>query len=126
MTTSFDDVPACEAARSLDAWRVVDVRELEEFHGDLGHLPGATLLPLAKLGEAAAWPRSEPLLLVCRSGRRSREACQRLAAAGFTAVSNLSGGVVAWAERGLPLCGRSHGAHRCQEEPETQALEAVC
>jgi rhodanese-related sulfurtransferase len=120
------DLTPCEAARALAGLRVIDVREPEEFHGDLGHLPGATLLPLRELATAASWPRSEPLLVVCRSGRRSAEACAPLGALGFSDVSNLHGGLIAWAERGLPLCGAHHRTHHCGAAPDALALEEAC
>ena len=76
---------------------VVDVRSPEEFAGELGHLPGAVLTPLHNLEQRAqTWPREEPVLVVCRSGRRSYQACQMLTDMGFSDVTNLSGGMTAW------------------------------
>jgi sulfur dioxygenase len=76
--------------------RRIDVREPSEFHGELSHLEGAELVPLAQIQAAcAAWDREGPLLLVCRSGRRSLEAARRLQAAGFERVMNLRGGMIA-------------------------------
>lgn len=76
--------------------RVVDVRSPEEFIGDLGHLPDALLAPLPELTErATAWPRESSILVVCRRGRRSAEACHLLADMGFTDVSHLAGGMTA-------------------------------
>lgn len=80
-----------------EAVRIVDVRTSAEFDGPLGHLPGAVLAPLNQLdGVVESWPRATPLLLVCRSGQRSAVACQRLIAMGFTDVTNLTGGMLAW------------------------------
>ena len=50
-----------------------------------------------RLGDAG------PLLLVCRSGKRSLDACQRLSAVGVTDVTNLAGGMLAWNEAGFPV-----------------------
>jgi rhodanese-related sulfurtransferase len=78
---------------------IVDVRSREEFHGELGHLPDAVLAPLTGLQQqAAAWQRDEPVLLVCRSGGRSSKGCSLLSEMGFTDVTNLSGGMMAWRE----------------------------
>jgi sulfur dioxygenase len=77
--------------------RVVDVRSSEEFQGELGHLPEALLTPLAELRyKAVTWLRDVPLLVVCRSGRRSIHGCSMLVEMGFTNVTNLSGGLQAW------------------------------
>jgi rhodanese-related sulfurtransferase len=47
-------------------------------------------------------------MVACRSGSRSRRAAKRLAKLGFSEVSNVRGGVVAWGRAGLPL----KGAHK--------------
>ena len=76
--------------------RRIDVREPSEFCGELSHLERAELVPLAQIPTAcAAWDRKEPLLLICRSGRRSLDAARRLQAAGFERVMNLRGGMIA-------------------------------
>lgn len=74
--------------------RVIDVREPREFDGELGHIAGAELVPLATVAaNAAGWSPSEPLLMVCRSGKRSANAVKLLQQLGFTAVINLQGGM---------------------------------
>jgi len=88
--------------------RILDVREPGEFNGTLGHIPGATLVPLARLQEAASGlPRDQPLVLVCRSGARSAQAVTLLEKAGFTRVANLAGGMLGWNSQRLPV---SHSA----------------
>jgi len=86
----------------LGPWtRIVDVREPHEFTGELGHMQGAENLPMGGFPQAAeGWDRSERLLVVCRSGRRSRAVCQKLVEAGFTDVTNLRGGMLDYRERG--------------------------
>ncbi len=77
--------------------RVIDVREPDEFTGALGHIAGAELVPLSDLAEvAASWPRGQPIVTVCRSGRRSITAAQQLEALGFELVASLRGGMLAW------------------------------
>lgn len=84
--------------------RLIDVREPHEFTGELGHVPGATLVPMATVpAEASSWPRDEPVLLVCRSGGRSANVAQFLTRAGFTKVMNLVGGMLAWNQAGRPV-----------------------
>ena len=81
----------------LNEVQIVDVREPDEYNGPLGHVPGAKLVPLAKLNERAAeLKKSAPLVVVCRSGARSAQATLMLAKAGFEKVANLSGGMLRW------------------------------
>jgi rhodanese-related sulfurtransferase len=49
---------------------------------------------------AQSWDRDQALLVVCRSGRRSREVCEKLCDLGFTHVINLRGGMLDYRERG--------------------------
>ena len=84
---------------------VLDVREPDEFVGELGHIAGARLLPLNTLAhrvhELEAW-RHRPVITVCKSGGRSRTAAGVLTAAGFQQVRSMEGGMTAWRARGLP------------------------
>lgn len=100
----FRDVSPDDLARARGSVTVVDVRQPGEFTGELGHVPGATLVPLDTLAEAARdWDRDAPIVLVCRSGRRSSTGAAELVAAGFKQVMNLSGGMTAWGAQGLPV-----------------------
>ena len=75
--------------------RVLDVREPHEWEGELGHIEGALKVPMRTVARAAPnWDRAQPLLVVCRSGRRSRQVCETLADMGFTQLSNLRGGML--------------------------------
>ncbi len=83
---------------------VVDVRSPEEFVGELGHVPGATLLPLGQLrGGLDALPRDRVIITTCRSGARSAQASLILEKAGFARVANLAGGMLRWNAEGLPV-----------------------
>lgn len=98
------EVEAREAAGRPAPWRVVDVREPDEFTGPLGHIQGAELVPLGSFLEAAQdWDRGVPVLLVCKVGGRSAHAAQALCQMGFREVMNLHGGMVAWHRAGLPV-----------------------
>ena len=80
---------------------VVDVRAASEW--ELGHLPGATHIPLPELaGRIAELPTDRPLVLQCGSGARSMIAASLLQAHGVAGVVNLSGGYSAWLKAGLP------------------------
>ncbi len=87
-----------------DVVQVLDVREAAEFHGPLGHIPGALLLPLGKLEEARGQlDRDRPVVAVCRSGSRSARAVAMLQQAGFKQVANLAGGMLRWRVDGAPV-----------------------
>ena len=82
---------------TLDEYRIIDVRQPEEFNGELGHLPGAELVPLSGLpNHLASWPLDDKLLVVCRSGGRAGVACDFLVSQGFADVTNLEGGMLSW------------------------------
>ena len=86
--------------------QVVDVRELDEFDGPLGHIPGAQLMPLGGLAaQLATLERERPVVAVCRSGSRSARAVVMLQQAGFTQVANLAGGMLRWHVDGGRVAG---------------------
>ncbi len=83
---------------------VVDVREPDEFGGQLGHISGAHLVPLSTIpAEARTWDPDKPIALVCRSGGRSGAAARQLVQMGFRKVVNLRGGMIAWNAAGRPI-----------------------
>lgn len=80
---------------------IYDVREANEFVS--GHAEGAISLPLSELGERhSEIPTDQEVLLICKSGGRSGQACQALEAAGYT-VTNVTGGSLDWKARDLPF-----------------------
>lgn len=99
---AYKDVSPQQLGLIPDEVRFIDVRQPDEFRGDLGHLNRAELVPLETLGEASsAWEKDAPLLLICRSGARSSMAAGMLAGAGFTRLGNLAGGMMAVRREGL-------------------------
>jgi rhodanese-related sulfurtransferase len=83
------------------AIQLVDVRE--PYERESGHVGGSRHVPLADLTAAApSIDPAVPLVFVCRVGGRSSMAAWSFARAGYDA-HNLDGGMVAWAESGLPL-----------------------
>ncbi|WP_333840923.1 VTT domain-containing protein [Pelomicrobium sp.] len=98
---------------------ILDVREPDEYRGELGHLPGALNIPLAHLAEALS--ALEPLkdrgiVVVCRTDKRSAKAARLLRRQGFHPVEVLRGGMEQWNREGYPItrstpCDPEGGVH---------------
>ncbi|HET6403850.1 MAG TPA: rhodanese-like domain-containing protein [Candidatus Thermoplasmatota archaeon] len=81
---------------------VIDVREAGEHRG--GHIAGARNVPLAELeSRLQEIPRDAPVVVHCALGSRSALAAKRLQALGFENVHDMSGGIRAWKQAGLPV-----------------------
>ena len=89
-----------------EAVELIDVRtpvEFREVHADLArNVPLSGLDPAAVTSARAGRPDA-PLYVICQSGSRGRQACEKFLAAGFANVVNVEGGTRAWAECGLPV-----------------------
>lgn len=75
---------------------ILDVRTQEEYNA--GHIPGAICIPNEEIGtsDISALPDKDQLILVyCRSGRRSKEASEKLAELGYSNVKEF-GGIIDW------------------------------
>jgi rhodanese-related sulfurtransferase len=106
---SFAWIEANALKRRLDngeAVTVIDVRGPDEFMGPLGHIASARNIPVAELeqriSELTGLERA-PVVLVCRTDKRSATAARTLRAAGFTQVSVLRRGMEQWNETSLPV-----------------------
>jgi rhodanese-related sulfurtransferase len=92
-----------EAGKAIE---LIDVRtpvEFQELHVDF-----ARNIPLDRLDPRAIQAErngnaDQPLYVVCRSGNRGKQACERLLAGGLSSVVNLEGGTLAWDAAGLPV-----------------------
>lgn len=95
-------ISAVELQRRLDAGEklhIIDVREPAEY-AELNM--GVPLLPLGQImnGQIDAiedW-RNEEVIVHCRSGMRSMQACMMLEQMGFSHTVNLEGGIMAWSQ----------------------------
>lgn len=93
---------------------LVDIRRPEEWQAT-GRPAGATGITLedpqfvTKIAEAVRGDRGRPVILICRSGRRTLAGMDVLRAAGFSQVSHIGEGMIGsehgpgWLNRGLPL-----------------------
>ncbi|MCL6106926.1 MAG: rhodanese-like domain-containing protein [Actinobacteria bacterium] len=83
---------------------VVDVREASEFKA--GRIPKAKHIPLRQVGKRIKElekHKGRPIIVNCRSGRRSASASMLLSKNGFDNVYNLKGGIIAWNRANLKL-----------------------
>jgi rhodanese-related sulfurtransferase len=83
---------------------VVDVREANEFA--TGHVLGAKNIPAARMetaGNELMKKKDRPVIVYCDGGERAGKAMSALKKVGFTRVANLSGGIKAWQDAGLPV-----------------------
>jgi adenylyltransferase/sulfurtransferase len=77
--------------------RLLDVRNPPEL--DISRLDGALTIPLNQIAQRAAeLDPAVDLVVFCRSGVRSRQAIEQLRELGFDRLTNLKGGILAWAD----------------------------
>ena len=99
MVRSYTQISQEEAKEMMakeDGHIVVDVRRQDEY--DAGHIPGAILIPNESISTEppAELPDLDQIIMIyCRSGRRSKEAAQKLADMGYTKIYEF-GGILDW------------------------------
>ena len=102
---SYEELSVTDLAALLeegDAPYLLDVREVGEW--EVGHLEGATLLPMSTIAQQGPdalpedMPRDSLVVVYCRSGGRSARVASFLVDQGFDEVANLEGGMMAWAD----------------------------
>ena len=108
---------ALEEIKAGGDFVLLDTREPHEYAE--AHLEGATLVPpsevAARIDEVAPDPHQR-VLVYCRSGNRSARAVHQLQEEfGYDNVANVSGGIVEWQEKGLPVA-EAEGLTREQRE----------
>lgn len=86
----------------------IDVREKDEF-SDI-HAEGALNFPLSGLNPAdilnkIGAKKTDPLFLICRSGKRSYMAAEQFKEYGCLDLTNIEGGTLAWIDLDLPSSG---------------------
>ena len=83
---------AVEMMKTESGYIILDVRRPDEY--DEGHIPGAINVPNEEIGtaEIPELPDKAQLILVyCRSGRRSKEASEKLVKLGYTNIVEFGG-----------------------------------
>ena len=81
-----------------DNFVLIDVREPREYR--ICSIPGSMLIPLGELPRRIGeLDRTAEIVVHCKSGGRSAQACGVLRRAGFERVRNLAGGILAWSDK---------------------------
>lgn len=92
---SAQEAKAFIHSQSTDSYRLIDVRQPEEYNKE--HLPGAELVTLGDLTSGRGkLEKDKPLLLYCSTGSRSKAAAQWLVGQGYLNVWNIEGGISNW------------------------------
>lgn len=80
---------------------LIDIRKAESYKA--GHIPQARNIPAEDLvTKTEKIAKDKPIIVVCDTGRNAQRSVADLRKQGFTDVSVLEGGLVAWAQAGLP------------------------
>ncbi len=90
---------------SLKDVTLVDVRNPDEYVGELGHIKGARLITLGSELDnfLATENKKSTVVFICRSGARSGKATAQALALGFENIYNMDGGMLAWNSLALPI-----------------------
>jgi adenylyltransferase/sulfurtransferase len=98
---SAGDLEPTDVKQMIDSGEdfiLVDVREPHEYQ--IASIPKATLIPLGQLpNRLSELPREARIVCHCKSGMRSAKAVDLLKQNGFTRVSNMKGGILAWSDK---------------------------
>jgi rhodanese-related sulfurtransferase len=103
--TSITPQQLDEIRRAGQGIRLLDVRtpaEFREMHVDFAENTPLERLDPHAIRKELSLTVDQPLYVICQSGGRSKQACDRLARAGLTVV-DIAGGTLAWAAAGLPV-----------------------
>lgn len=97
------DIGPQELKDKLNEVKLIDVRQPDEYTGELGHIANSELMVLDTLPDRLdAIPKDKTVVFICRSGGRSARATAFALMNGFQSVFNLQGGMLLWNELQLP------------------------
>jgi rhodanese-related sulfurtransferase len=92
-----------EVKRRLDAGEKLNIVDVREPYENADFNIGGTLIPLGQIQSMQIDEienlKNKEVILYCRSGNRSGQACMFLDAMGFKNTKNLVGGMLAWEEK---------------------------
>ena len=99
--SQINEMNVVELKRRLDGgeeFLLLDVREPNEF--EIARIEGSKLIPLgsleSRIAEIEEW-KDKPVVVHCKMGGRSLQACRKLVGKGFRDVTNVKGGINSWA-----------------------------
>lgn len=97
------DIEPQELQKKASSVKLIDVRQPDEFVGELGHIADSELLVLDTLPDKMSQiPKDQTVVFICRSGGRSARAAAFALSNGYSHVYNLRGGMLLWNELALP------------------------
>jgi rhodanese-related sulfurtransferase len=96
------EISSADALQKKDSGAfILDVRQPEEWAEY--HMPGSTLIPLGELAaRIKEVPADREIVVICRSGNRSKSGRDILLEAGYSKVTSMAGGLTDWRNRGYP------------------------
>lgn len=96
-------ITAEELKTRIDAGEKINIVDVREPHENAEFNIGGVLVPLGRIQtmdvDELEKFKTEELVVYCRSGNRSGQACMILDTMGFTNVKNLTGGMLKWQEK---------------------------
>ena len=99
----MDNITVEELKQRLDAGEKLNIVDVREQHENAEFNIGGVLIPLGQIQsmqiDAIEDLKDKEVILYCRSGNRSGQACMFLDAMGFKKTRNLVGGMLAWEEK---------------------------
>lgn len=102
------DVSATEVNANKEHLKIIDVRQPNEWSGELGHIPEAELITMESLMDKVdELSKQDTLVIICRSGKRSAQATSFLKNNGFPEVYNMAGGMIAWNDEGYETADKN-------------------
>ena len=102
MVNEIDSESLSQRLTDTEDVLLVDIRTPAEIAQ--GMIPDALQLPMHLIPlQMNEIPKDRDVVIYCRSGARSYQACAYLMQQGYNRVLNLRGGIIAWARHGLPI-----------------------
>jgi len=105
---NVEDITPEELRAQKSNVAIIDVRRPDEWVGEYGHIPEATLVTLDTLPDRIdELPKDRTIVFVCRSGGRSAQATAFAKANGLESVFNMQGGMMSWTEKNFETKDRN-------------------